>query len=69
MVPKAGVEPARVLPLRILSPARLPIPPLRLATILYYHKVFVMAISNSKKTCIKRELFNLHCRLKHENTF
>jgi len=29
----------------------------------------VMAISNSKKTCIKRELFNLHCRLKHENTF
>ena len=29
MVPKAGVEPARVLPLRILSPARLPIPPLR----------------------------------------
>ena len=38
MVPKAGLEPARVLPLRILSPARLPVPPLRLGTILDYHK-------------------------------
>ncbi len=37
LVPKAGLEPARVLPLRILSPARLPVPPLRLGTILDYH--------------------------------
>ncbi len=44
MVPKAGVEPARVLPLRILSPARLPIPPLRPATILYYHKTIKLTI-------------------------
>ena len=29
MVPGAGVEPARVLPHRILSPARLPVPPSR----------------------------------------
>ncbi|MDN5352614.1 MAG: hypothetical protein PWQ12_1535 [Clostridiales bacterium] len=39
MVPKAGVEPARVLPLRILSPARLPVPPLRLTAIIGYHKL------------------------------
>ena len=29
MVPKAGIEPARSCPHRILSPARLPVPPLR----------------------------------------
>ena len=30
LVPKAGIEPARVLPHRFLRPTRLPIPPLRL---------------------------------------
>ena len=29
LVPKAGIEPARVLPHRFLRPTRLPIPPLR----------------------------------------
>ena len=29
MVPKGGLEPPRSCPLRILSPVRLPIPPLR----------------------------------------
>ena len=39
MVPKAGLEPARSCPRRILSPLRLPIPPLRrIRHKLYYHK-------------------------------
>ena len=41
LVPEAGVEPVRVLPHGILSPGRLPIPPLRhvslSATVLSYH--------------------------------
>ena len=48
MVPETGLEPVRVLPHGILSPGRLPIPPLRhvplSATLLFYHILACMSI-------------------------
>ena len=56
VVPKAGLEPARCRHHRILSPARLPIPPLRhliwvgnfVIALLYQHTIWAFAIKKIK---------------------
>ena len=49
MVPRAGIEPARPLSRRILSPLRLPIPPPRLSELMVF--TVTTRVSRSLSEC------------------
>ena len=64
VVPKAGIEPARVLPHRFLRPTRLPIPPLRHGLIASNAAAKVRKILFSASNLRKISLFASTARIK-----